>query len=409
MGNDAPRGIIPRAGEILADKYEVGEPLGAGGMGVVVAARHVDLRKEVAIKLLHPELLGEAQAVARFLREARLMAALQSEHVTRVFDVGRLPNGAPYMVMERLYGTDLHKVARRGALSIEVAIDIILQAGEAVAEAHAQGIIHRDLKPANLFLATRVAGSTLIKVMDFGISKMLVKKGGLDGTLDGGLTAPATLMGTPHFISPEQIVGAHAVDHRTDIWALGAILHRLIAGSVPFEAEDSISALQRVISDPPTPLRERCPAAPPALEAIILRCLEKDIERRMPSVAALAQALAPFAAVRSLPSVDRIRKMSGVASEPEEAPRATPIPYAGTRPGAPSLVLVPEPLEPITPFRVPTSGARPPSVPPPTRPPTTRGGTSAGLRWGPATQAPPSQTAPSSAGLRLRPKKPDPT
>ena len=394
MGNEAPRGTIPRAGEILADKYEVGEPLGAGGMGVVVAARNVDLRKDVAIKLLHPELLGDAEAVARFLREARLMAALQSEHVTRVYDVGRLPGGAPYMVMELLHGTDLHKVARRGALSIEVAIDIILQAGEAVAEAHAQGIIHRDLKPANLFLATRVAGSTLIKVMDFGISKMIAaRRGGLEFTLDGGLTAPATLMGTPHFISPEQIVGAHAVDHRTDIWALGAILHRLIAGSVPFEAEDSIGCLHRVMSDQPTPLRERCPAAPPALEAIVLRCLEKDVDQRMPSVAALAEALAPFAAVRSLPSVDRIRKMSGASSEPEEGPRSTARP-AGPR----TLLLVPEPLEPITPFRVPGPSA-----------PTRRGSTSAGLRWGP-TPSPPSQPPSGSgtAGLRLPPKKPDP-
>ena len=400
MGNEAPRGTIPRRGEILADKYEVGEPLGAGGMGVVVAARNVDLRKDVAIKLLHPELLGDAEAVARFLREARLMAALQSEHVTRVYDVGRLPGGAPYMVMERLHGTDLHKVARRGALSIEVAIDIILQAGEAVAEAHAQGIIHRDLKPANLFLATRVAGSTLIKVMDFGISKMIAaRRGGLEFTLDGGLTAPATLMGTPHFISPEQIVAAHAVDHRTDIWALGAILHRLIAGSVPFEAEDSIACLQRVISDPPTPLRERCPAAPPALEAIVLRCLEKDVDRRMPSVAALAQALAPFAAVRSLPSVDRIRRTSGPPSEPEEGPRSTPVPCSTARPGGPrTLILVPEPLEPITPFRVPGPSAT-----------TTRGATSAGLRWGP-TPSPPSQPPSGSgtAGLRLPPKKPDP-
>jgi serine/threonine protein kinase len=387
MGNDAPTRTAPRPGEILAGRYEVGELLGAGGMGVVVAAKHVELRNEVAIKLLHPELTGTAEAVARFLREARLMAALQSEHVTRVYDVGRLPGGAPYMVMERLHGTDLHKVARRGALPIEEAIDAILQASEAVAEAHAQGIVHRDLKPANLFVTTRVDGSTLIKVMDFGISKLVgAARPGLELTLEGGLTAPAMLMGTPHFISPEQIVAAHTVDHRTDVWALGAMLHRLIAGSVPFEAADSLDTLRKVMLDPPTLLRERCPRAPPALEAAILRCLEKDLEQRMPSVAALARALAPFAPARSQLSVERIRKTLGAPAEPLEERRAPP--------------------EPPTPFRVPRASAPPP------RPPAA-GTTSSGLRWrsGPAPSPaprPPNQ-GPSTAGLRLRPRKPDPT
>jgi serine/threonine-protein kinase len=401
MGNEAARGAIPRAGEILAGRYEIGEPLGSGGMGVVVAAKHVELRKEVAIKLLYPELIGEAEAVARFLREARLMASLQGEHVTRVYDVGRLPSGAPYMVMERLHGTDLHKVARRGALPIEVAIDIILQASEAVAEAHAQGIVHRDLKPANLFVTTRVDGSTLIKVLDFGISKLTDagRTGDLEGTFGGALTAPAMLMGTPHFISPEQIVAAHTVDHRTDVWALGAVLHRLIAGSVPFDAADSIACLRKVILDPPTPLRERCPAAPAALEAVILRCLEKDLEQRMPSVAALARALAPFAPARSQLSVERIVKMLGGPSEPEEERRAAP---PAPEPPAPE----PPAPEPLAPLRLPNPSA------PPTHAPT-RGATSTGLRWR-AAPAPipaprPPVQGPPTAGLRLRPRKPDPT
>jgi serine/threonine-protein kinase len=402
MFNDAPPRTLPRAGEILAGRYEIGELLGAGGMGVVVAARHLELRREVAIKLLHPELTGATEAVARFLREARLMAALQGEHVTRVYDVGRLEGGAPYMVMERLHGTDLHKVARRGAMPIEEAIDTILQAGEAVAEAHAQGIVHRDLKPANLFVAARVDGSTLIKVLDFGISKLVgaARPGGPEVTLDGGLTAPATLMGTPHFISPEQIFAAHTVDHRTDVWALGAILHRLIAGSVPFDAADSVECLRKVMLEPPTPLRERCPAAPPALEAVILRCLEKDPDDRMPSVAALAAALAPFAPARSRISVERILKLLGAPSP--EAPSA---PIEEPRASAPPA--------PPAPFRVPSPNAAPirPSTPAPGVS-ASGGATSSGLRWrsgpapGPAPRPPPQ--GPPTAGLRLRPRKPDP-
>jgi serine/threonine-protein kinase len=395
---------IPKPGEVIADRYEVGEVLGKGGMGVVVAAKHVELRREVAIKLLHPDLLADQVSLARFLREARLMASLESEHVTRIHDVGRLPDGTPFMVMERLHGVDLHSVTKRGALPIENAVDIVLQAGEALAEAHAHGIVHRDLKPANLFVAKRNDGVTLIKVMDFGISKLLAgsRPGGLELTFDAGLTAPATLMGTPHYISPEQILSAHTVDARADVWALGAILHRLIAGSPPFDASDALEILRLVMAEPPAPLRSRCPAAPPALEAAILQCLEKDLDRRTPSVAALARAIAPFAPARSQVSVTRILKIAGEALPGGAAP-APPVP--------------PEPVDarPLTPSASapPTQAPVPsavPSMPTPPSGPRPPGTTAAGLRWPPSAGPPVSSRSPAPAsvpvtGLRLKPRK----
>jgi serine/threonine-protein kinase len=187
-------------GEVLAGKYMVDQVLGQGGMGVVVAGRHVQLGNRVAIKFLLPGAAQHPEATARFLREARAAVQIQSEHVARVSDVGTLDNGAPYMVMEFLNGSDLGQVlAARGApFAIEEGVSYLLQACEAIAEAHALGIVHRDLKPANLFLTQRADGSALVKVLDFGISKVMA---GHDA--DASITATATVMGSPAYMSPE--------------------------------------------------------------------------------------------------------------------------------------------------------------------------------------------------------------
>ncbi len=307
-------------GEVLAGKYRIERVLGRGGMGVVVAAQHMQLGQRVALKFLLPEACGNGEAVARFLREARAAVQIQSEHVARVSDVGQLDSGAPYMVMEFLLGSDLGAVLHeRGPLPIAEAVDYLLQASEAVAEAHALGIVHRDLKPANLFLTKRRDGSPLIKVLDFGISKATQGDGGL------GLTATSAVMGSPYYMSPEQVRSARDVDARSDLWALGVILQELLAGAPPFQADTASALFAAIIADAPVPLSKQRPDVPPALEQVLSRCLEKDRTRRYANIAELARALEPFAPASSATSVERIARVLGVTghasavSSPEHA------------------------------------------------------------------------------------------
>jgi len=296
-------------GELLAGKYRVERVLGAGGMGYVVAALHEQLGQRVAVKLLVPELCENEDSVTRFLREARAAVQIHSEHVARVIDVGELTNGSPYMVMEFLSGHDLaEELDLPGQLDIEVAIDYVLQASEAVAEAHSLNLIHRDLKPANLFLTHRPDGSSLVKVLDFGISKAInVNDNVNDNALEPApsLTATHSLLGSPAYMSPEQIRRPKSVDTRTDIWSLGSILFELLARDPPFNADSPIALLAAVVSDPLPSLREIRPDVPPELEAVIAKCLEKKPEDRYQTVAELADALAPFSP-RSQPSISRI-------------------------------------------------------------------------------------------------------
>ena len=294
-------------GEILAGKYRVERVLGIGGMGVVVAAQHLALDKRVAIKFLLPEATMNAEVVARFAREARAAVKIESEHVARVIDVGALDSGSPYMVMEYLVGSDLaQRLAEHGALSIEDAIDYLLQACEAIAEAHAAGIVHRDLKPANLFLTRRADGSSLVKVLDFGISKAAAPPGSQP---DLSLTKTASVMGSPLYMAPEQMRSTRSVDARADIWALGVILYELLSGKVPFEATTMPELCAMVLTEAPAPLRDRRPETPPGLSAVIERCLQKDPAQRFGNVSDLANALASFAPMRSRLSVERISKV----------------------------------------------------------------------------------------------------
>jgi eukaryotic-like serine/threonine-protein kinase len=291
-------------GQVLAGKYRVERVLGRGGMGVVVAAHHIGLDEKVAIKFLLPEMLENPEAVSRFAREAKNAIKIKGEHMTRVLDVGTLDNGAPYMVMEYLEGGDLAGwLQQRGPLPFEEAVDFVLQAGEAIAVAHSLGIVHRDLKPANLFCVRGADGRLCIKVLDFGISKV-TRLGGSPSEM--AMTSTAALMGSPFYMSPEQLEASHAVDHRTDLWALGVILHELVTGKVPFPGETVPEVSIKVHSRPPPLLREIRPDAPDGLQAVILRCLEKDRERRYGNVGELALALLPLGSKRAKASVERI-------------------------------------------------------------------------------------------------------
>ena len=298
-------GVQP--GQILLGKYRIERVLGMGGMGVVVAATHVTLEERVAIKFLLPQALSNGEAVARFLREARAAVRIKSEHVARVTDVGQLETGAPYMIMEYLDGSDLGSVVQqRGALPIEESVEYLLQACEALAEAHALGIVHRDLKPANLFLVRRADGSPSVKVLDFGISKTT----GLDGSnSDLGMTKTQAVMGSPLYMSPEQMVSARDVDVRTDIWALGAILYELLTGKVPFQANTITQLCAMILQQQAPALRNSRPDAPEPLQNVIARSLQKDRNERYTNVAELAQALAPFASRRARISVERVSRV----------------------------------------------------------------------------------------------------
>lgn len=292
-----------REGDILAGKYRIERVLGHGGMGVVVAARHLELDERVAIKFLLPSTLGLPKVVARFTREARAAVKIKSEHVARVIDVGKLENGAPYIVMEYLEGEDLGAwVQTRGRLPTELAVLFVLQACEAVAAAHAIGIVHRDLKPSNLFVIRLADGTLSVKVLDFGISKFR------DPT-DASITGAAALLGTPLYMPPEQMRSARDVDARSDIWALGALLHHLLAGEPPFSGTSLTEVMASVLDGAPQSLRTSLPDAPIELEAVISKCLQKARGRRYANVAALAKALLPFAPARGGLSVERIEGM----------------------------------------------------------------------------------------------------
>lgn len=277
-------------GEVLAGKYRILRVLGAGGMGIVLAAEHIKLHQMVAIKLVRPGVIDGTIAVERFLREARAAVNLRSEHVARVFDVGTLEDGSPYMVMEYLEGADLACVLfRDGPLSVEDVATYVIQACEALAEAHAAGIVHRDLKPSNLFLARAVDGTPLVKVLDFGVSKVASTRG------TQGLTRTAAVMGSPLYMAPEQMQSARSATARSDIWALGVVAYELLTKHLPFEAESMPELCLKVVNAPPVPPRVHRPDVPVAVEAIILRCLDKDPARRFRDAGELAAALAPFA------------------------------------------------------------------------------------------------------------------
>lgn len=295
-----------REGELLAGKYRIERLLGEGGMGYVVAAVHEQLQQRVAVKFLASGYAENSDAAARFLREARAAVRIQSEHVARVLDVGELEDGAPYMVMEFLSGCDLaRELFTRGGFEIATAVDYVLQACEAVAEAHSIGVIHRDLKPANLFLTRRPDGSPFVKVLDFGISKAITPESGAPGD-SPSLTAAQALLGSPAYMSPEQARKPKSVDGRSDIWALGVILYEFLAGTPPFVGDTPLSVLTAAVAEPTPSLRAVRPDVPPELEAVIEKCLEKKPQNRYQSIAELAQALSGFAPSSSQPSVQRI-------------------------------------------------------------------------------------------------------
>jgi len=293
---------LPLENEVLADKYRIERVVGRGGMGIVMAAWHLALDQRVALKCLQPELAQNAESAARFLREARAAAKIKSEHGVRVLDVGNLEDGLPYMVMEFLDGRDFSDELRdRGPLPIEECINYALQAIEAVAEAHSLGIVHRDLKPENLFLARQPDGTRRVKVLDFGISKSMV----IASADNRSLTQSSTIMGSPLYMSPEQMRAPRSVDARTDIWSLGAIIYELLTGNPPYTADTLPQLCSKMLEADPTPLRVYRADVDPELERTVTRCLARNVAERWQSMGELAQALLPYASRSARIHVER--------------------------------------------------------------------------------------------------------
>jgi cytochrome c peroxidase len=290
-------------GDLLAGKYRVERVLGVGGMGVVVAARHEQLDQRVAIKFVRDDALDNEDAVARFLREARAAVKLKSEHAAKVLDVGTLESGAPYMVMEFLEGSDLAAVlGDQGRLPVEDVAEYISQACEAVAEAHAAGIVHRDIKPQNLFLTTTVGGGARVKVLDFGVSKTLQA-----GGTGGGLTQTRSMLGSPLYMSPEQMRSSRDVDARSDVWAFGVVLFQLLTNEWPFQAETMPELVLKVVTESPRSLAALRPEVPPEMVEIVERCLKKDPAERYADAAELGLALEPLSPAHSRITIERAR------------------------------------------------------------------------------------------------------
>ncbi len=342
-------------GDVVAEKYLIERVLGRGGMGVVYVAKHLQLGDRVAIKFLKRKTLESEELVARFLREGRTAARLQSEHVARVRDVGTMPDGAPYLVMDYLDGRDFDAVlAEHGALEPEVAVKYVLQACEALAEAHSMGIVHRDLKPANLILIRKRDGTTAIKIIDFGISKIAVSEGGPE------MTQASVMMGSPLYMAPEQMASARDADARSDIFSLGAILYHLLTGKPPFHGSSAVDVFEKITMGPPSP-RDLRADLPEGIELVTARCLRKDRAQRYPDVAELAAALAPFGPAHAqlyAESAARILRAAALTAE-----ETSPVAPSGMVSPSPVRMSAPPPPDPAPLHPGTTSKKAPPPRP----------------------------------------------
>ncbi|HRG98912.1 MAG TPA: protein kinase [Polyangiaceae bacterium] len=320
---------LPAPGDLFEGKYRIQHLLGKGGMGAVFAAHHSGLNIRVAVKFLLAEAAENHEANARFQQEARAAAQIQNEHVARVVDVST-ESGLPYMVMEYLEGQDLSQLLEvRTSLPPEEACSYVLQACDAIHAAHKSGIIHRDLKPSNLFLARRPDGSTILKVLDFGISKA---QNGL-GPMSGALTSTKAMLGSPLYMSPEQLRSSKSVDARADIWALGVILYELITGSVPYHGENLGELFAAILEQDPVPVRQRAPHVPPELELVVMRCLQRQPNARFSTVAELALHLAVFAPGDArLPVVAAARAQLQSGGFPNASPASYTQPVGASHP-----------------------------------------------------------------------------
>ncbi|MBN1652722.1 MAG: protein kinase [Deltaproteobacteria bacterium] len=284
--------LDPLLGTVLQDRYRIVSRLGEGGMSVVYVVEHTLIGRRLALKVLDPSLANNANAISRFYREARAAAAIDDEQIVEVVDVGKLDNGSPYMLMELLNGRDLRKeLEATGPMTIERAVAIAIHCCRALGKAHRKGVVHRDIKPENVFITQRSDGSELIKILDFGVSKMV--ESGTD-LKNGSLTRTGTAIGTPHYMSPEQINGTRDIDPRADIYAMGVVLFEMLANRIPFEATNYPLLVMKIMNEQPPSLMGLRSDIPPELDQVVQRALSRKRDARFSSMADFAEALAPF-------------------------------------------------------------------------------------------------------------------
>jgi serine/threonine-protein kinase len=311
---------LPPAGTLVGGKYLLERYIAEGGMGAIASGRHVELDEPIALKFLKPEFVGQDKSgtlCGRFVREARATLKIKSEHVPRIFDVSTLPDGIPFIVMELLSGEDLDKrLEREGPMAVAVAVDVVMQSLEALAAAHALGMVHRDFKPANLFVSKGLDGSDVVKVLDFGIAKLVDQ----NGAGDQGLTGTSAVMGSPRYMAPEQMRSSRDVDARADVWAVGTTLYELLVGEPGFNGETLTQVCASILQDDLGSVCVRRPDVPPGLDEVVRRCTAKRASDRYANVAELAAALAPFGAqptaYESARRVARVLGVAGRASDP---------------------------------------------------------------------------------------------
>ena len=319
---------LPRSvgiGDVIAGRYRIDRILGEGGMGVVFGATHLELQESVAVKLMLPSLVGHPESAARFAREARATVRIKSEHVARLFDFGKLPDGSPFMVMEYLEGENLAARLERGdSTPIQEAVDILIEACSGVADAHRLGIVHRDLKPENMFLA-REEERVVLKILDFGISKadMLASA----TRTEGG-------MGTPAYAAPEQLRCAVDAGATADIWSLGVVTFELLTGSLPFPIKSFAEMCVAVLTERPPSPRELRPEIEEGLAQVVLTAMSLEPDARYQTVSAFAAALTPYASERGQAMATRLQQRSGSDSDASSPDLAKSGVYANAKSSA---------------------------------------------------------------------------
>ncbi|WP_428263222.1 protein kinase domain-containing protein [Haliangium sp.] len=318
-----------REGQVFGS-YQVSSRLGTGGMGAVYLAEHPIIGKRVALKIIHQDLSANREVISRFFNEARAVNQIGNEHIVEIHDVGQSPDGEYYFVMEYIHGCTLSALLlQEGALVVDRALHIGAQIADALAAAHAAAIVHRDLKPDNIMLTTRLGDHDFVKVLDFGLAKMMAEAGQVN------LTAQGVVLGTPHYMAPEACEGKRDIDHRVDIYALGVLLFQMTTGQVPFDAAYMGGILVKHVTEPPPAPRALNPTIPPAVEQIILRCLAKDPGARFGSMAELRRALLdPDAYLASGPPVVP-------SAAPTLISARAPVPPAMLRPAPPQNLTMP--------------------------------------------------------------------
>jgi serine/threonine-protein kinase len=325
-------------GEVIDGKYQITRLLGQGGMGAVYHAQHRGTGRRVAVKVITGNLANNPVLVARFEREARAAGVIETQHIVQVLDSGAdAARGLPYLVMEFLVGEDLQQLIRRiGPLPPEVAVRIVAQACLGLQRAHEAGVVHRDIKPANLFLAKREEGEILVKLLDFGIAKVMMEE--LGPSEGGGLTRTGSMLGSPLYMSPEQAKGLKDIDHRTDLWSLGAVLYEALCGRSP---HGHITTLGQIIlaicNHPPTPIQDMAPWVPAGVAAVVNGALQIDRAARFQSAAAMLNALRASIPLGStvhesmltpLPEAERARVAPRLAADALNAAQAMSSPNA---------------------------------------------------------------------------------